>query len=335
MAGKLRGGRLGATGTGGTLDIGDTRELRPLLPTAPSFAGHQTFALRSGWLKKGLDALQTPETGGPTTFTREDALVTLGVGKNMVQAIRHWLVATRMAEELSAGRGQGLRVTDLGQALFGGPEGGGWDPFLEDDSTLWLLHWQLSGPGSQAFTWVWTFTLLRDYEFSRSGMAEAVQRAATAQVTRPPSMETVGRDVECMLHTYVEAAGNLASEDSLDSPLAALGLIRPAFDRAYRFDIGPKPSLPSVVFAYALWAFWQWGHGASSALPVHEVLYGDGSPGTVFKLDEDSVLEYLDDLAGLTNGALVFDDTPLGRQVVRDGVRGIAPKSLLQRHYDG
>ena len=62
-------------------------------PRNPSFAGHQTFALRAGWLKKGLDAIEDD----PQIFTRDDALVVLGVGKNMVSAIRHWLLATGLA----------------------------------------------------------------------------------------------------------------------------------------------------------------------------------------------------------------------------------------------
>ncbi|MBG8553455.1 DUF4007 family protein [Hymenobacter sp. BT594] len=56
-----------------------------LLPSPPSFAGHQTFAMRSAWLKKGVDALLQD----PAIFSAEGALVELGVGKNMVSAIRH------------------------------------------------------------------------------------------------------------------------------------------------------------------------------------------------------------------------------------------------------
>jgi hypothetical protein len=52
----------------------------------------------------------------------------------------------------------------------------------------------------------------------------------------------------------------------------------------------------------------------------------------IFKLDEDSVLEYLDNLADLTNGALRFEDTPLVRQVVLDG-RGLTFDTLLETHY--
>ena len=70
-----------------------------LLPSPPSFAGHQTFALRSAWLKKGLDELLI----NAHIFADEDALVKLGVGKNMVAGIRHWLLATKLADTGSDG----------------------------------------------------------------------------------------------------------------------------------------------------------------------------------------------------------------------------------------
>lgn len=79
-------------------------------PANPSFAGHQTFAVRSGWLKKGLDALI--EDG--SIFNRPDALVTLGVGKNMVASIRHWLLATGIADI----EGRELKATAPGKRIF-------------------------------------------------------------------------------------------------------------------------------------------------------------------------------------------------------------------------
>jgi hypothetical protein len=60
------------------------------LPVQGSFSGHETFALRAAWLKKGIDGLERY----PDIFSREDALVELGVGKNMVRSIRHWCLAT-------------------------------------------------------------------------------------------------------------------------------------------------------------------------------------------------------------------------------------------------
>ena len=97
-----------------------------------SFSGHETFPFRYPWLKKGFDAVRTDGD----VFARDDAITTLGVGKNMVRAIRHWCLAAGIVEE-NAARAGSLKVTDRGQLLLADD---GLDPYLEDPATLWLLH---------------------------------------------------------------------------------------------------------------------------------------------------------------------------------------------------
>ena len=308
---------------------------RNLLPANPSFAGHQTFAVRAGWLKKGMDALQNPQAGASSVFSREDALVALGVGKNMVQSIRHWLLAFRLAEESGCSRGRELLPTPIGRSLFGDLDGSGWDPFLEDAGTLWLLHWLLAGPGGPAFTWIWTFNLFREYEFTRESLTDAVLSATASRMHKALAPETAKRDVDCLLHTYSAGAraGTVAAEEALDCPLQMLGLIQPMLDHRFQFDIGPKRSLPGPVVDYALTAFWQWWSPMSPALSVRDIVYAEGSPGLVFKLDEDSVLEYLDGLGARTHGALAFEDAVLERQVVRQRDLALDPIPALERFY--
>lgn len=293
-----------------------------LLPENPSFAGHQTFALRFNWLKKGFDAL---EEQGPDFFAREDALSVLGVGKNMVAAIRHYLLSARVAEERrERGRTVGLIPTDFGEAVFGT---GGLDPFLEKDATLFLLHWRMAGPGSSLFTWVYAFNLFRGVEFSRETLTEAVLREA-ARLSRAPSAGTIERDVDCLLQTYVASparsvgtarALTVEELDTLDSPLRSLGLIRPAFEHTYRFAYGPKPGISPTVFAYALADYWQQFHPAKETLSLREVCYGEAGPGTVFKLGEEDVYGYLDTISDITGDGIRFEDTTQIRQVVRSG----------------
>lgn len=51
-----------------------------------SFSGHESFACKSLWLKKGYDfVVQNRDFNAP------DAVIYLGVGKNMVSSIRYWL----------------------------------------------------------------------------------------------------------------------------------------------------------------------------------------------------------------------------------------------------
>ncbi|MDC5388188.1 DUF4007 family protein, partial [Acinetobacter baumannii] len=48
------------------------------------FSGHETFALRYGWLNKSYNLLNTKEKN------EEKLIVSLGVGKNMVNSIKYW-----------------------------------------------------------------------------------------------------------------------------------------------------------------------------------------------------------------------------------------------------
>ena len=81
----------------------------------PMFGGHEKFVFRYGWLKKGVDAIRD----NPLVFTDEEALATLGVGKNMVRSIRHWCLAIGLAVETKeSGFPRPLKPTDLAKNLF-------------------------------------------------------------------------------------------------------------------------------------------------------------------------------------------------------------------------
>src|SRR5262249_24097803 len=106
--------------------------------TRHSFARHETFHPRFGWIKKGFAAVA--EDGD--IFLRDDAHIRLGVGKNMAASIRYWCSAFKVTESLltNEGRSRSSRPSQFGELLL---SGNGWDEFLEDAASLWLLHWNL------------------------------------------------------------------------------------------------------------------------------------------------------------------------------------------------
>ncbi|MDR1666609.1 MAG: DUF4007 family protein, partial [Bacteroidales bacterium] len=59
-----------------------------------TFSGHESFYCKSLWLKKGYDFVKADNN-----FNAEDAVVHLGVGKNMVSSIRYWMRAFDLLEE--------------------------------------------------------------------------------------------------------------------------------------------------------------------------------------------------------------------------------------------
>jgi len=61
------------------------------------FAAHESFHIREGWLRKGILGIER----NPYLFLEEHTGDELGVGRNMVSAIRYWLQATGLAGGVS------------------------------------------------------------------------------------------------------------------------------------------------------------------------------------------------------------------------------------------
>lgn len=297
-----------------------------------SFAGHETFAFRYAWLKKGVDAVEQE----PDIFGQESAMVTLGVGKNMVRSIRHWCLTTQMIEEgdtISGTRTKRLNVTDFARSLL---LENGWDPYLEADGSLWLIHWRLATNNIRATTWYWAFNQMKEQEFTRDSLLEGLTRLAENHKWSRVAATSLKADVSCFLRTYSAGKRGPAStiEETLDCPLTSLGLISTVGDgqhQRYRFHNGPKASLPAAVFCYALLESWNNRHPGQQTLSLREIVHGEGSPGRVFRLDDDAVLSYLDTLEDLTHGKIAFSDTALTRQVRQH--QPIASTQILEEYY--
>lgn len=281
----------------------------PLPVAALSFSGHETFVLRSNWLKKAYDLLREQ----PTLFSLDDAFVRLGVGKNMAQSIRHWGRVCNVFERREGG--EGWRATWLGDALF--DDAAGWDPFLVTPTARWLLHWHIAARPDAAFTWYYTFNLLRRGEFSEEQLAQQIVQTVAQHDGRPPSAATIGRDIDCMLRCYLRpdaAQLGAAAEDALQCPLHELDLIQALPGQpAYRLVSGARPDLPDQLVAFA--ALRQARSLGRPTLAFNELAYGERSPGRLFRLDEDALLSRLLRLEPLTRGRAVYAESGGIRQL--------------------
>ena len=301
-----------------------------MLQTA-SFSGHESFPLRHTWLTKGVRHC----AGNPLIFSSDDAMAILGVGKNMVRSIRHWCLVTGMLERVQRNgkrRAKGFTPTPLATSLFLGKKP--WDPFLEDVGTLWLIHWEMVTNGRLATTWYYAFNKLNRPDFTKAMIEESLAGLAGQIKATRASRNTIRRDVDVFLRTYVRSsasARNEPLEDTLDSPLVELGLIRHAHGPgAYVFNRGPQTDLPDDILLFVL-AEYASTHAITSTVAFDDLAYGDRSPGRAFKLDEPSLGERLEKLASLSNGALHFSETAGLRQVVF--AKRLEPNKILESYY--
>jgi len=189
----------------------------------------------------------------------------------------------------------------------------GVDPFLEEDGALWLLHWHLAGR-DRLTSLFWLFNEHSGGALTRKDIVSALMKIAESQSWQRVSEVTVDRDIQCLLRTYVGGRGGSEAGDSI---ISELGLIRPLGNGRFALARGAKASLPDHVFLYSVWDYWERSSKDRSTLSYEALAFDGGSPGRVFLLDEVSLVERLETLQSLSDGAFSWSETAGLRQLVR------------------
>ena len=280
----------------------------------PQLSGHETFPLRYGWLKKAFDAVRETESdeNNRSVFSADDAIARFGVGKNMVASIRHWAIVTGVIKDASGG----TVTTSLGRRLFAE---GGLDPYMEHPDTAWLIHWQLCGQPHKT-TWFWAFNYFPAPSFDREMLARSLEKLAKDRGWPRASTATIKKDVACFVRTYVSSlpSAKTSYEDTLESPLTELGLIKPSVKRdGFRFIRGRKPSLGPGVFCHAITHFWS-RYSKARTLSFEALAHEPGSPGRVFLLDENDLMDRLSTLESASNALYRWSETSGLKQLIRN-----------------
>lgn len=256
-----------------------------------AFGRHQTFALRYGWLTKGYQALEA-SSKPHDVFAKDDATISLGVGVNMVSSIRYWLGAFQVIDPNT------FVSTELGTYIF--DKKNGRDQYLEDEATLWLLHWALATNAELATAWYWFFNKFHKAEFTGTELATALADWAKTNIKIKISSSTIKTDASLILRMYTQSKGNTRTpiEDALDSPLSMLRLVtQTAGGRSYQSRPSPRQGLPTGIFGYAVTKLMEMRN--TTTVPVEELMYSrDNFPalGSVFRLTESDLVTKLENM---------------------------------------
>lgn len=309
------------------------RQLRLRLPheerivTSPVFARHETFHPRYGWLKKGFDeACRDPEI-----FIAEDAHIRLGVGKNMVRSIRYWTHAFGVLayDEDAPGRSKPSRPTDFGLQLLADD---GYDPFLENLGSLWLLHWRLLN-GGEATGWQYAFFQHTRPELTADELVKGFQELLRTQYEGASfATSSLKKDANCILRMYGELPRRAVSEESIQCPFAELGLLAATEQtKTFTFRMGSKPGFSdSLLTAICLEYAGERSTARTVALP--QLLHGERSPGLAFKLTESALYHALENVV-MTRTDLGLSDTAGMIQLSFPKRWDRTRDALIDRHY--
>lgn len=314
-----------------TKHVGPSSRNTPV--NAPIFARHETFHPRYSWLKKGFD--KASEDHG--VFIDPEAHVRLGVGKNMVRAIRYWCHAFKILEDdpSAGGRAKGSKPSEFGEFLLA--DNGGLDPFLEDPGSLWLLHWKLLSEPCEATAWWYTFFVhaagdLSPTELTRDLKTFVKQHYPTARAAE----SSLKKDASCIIRMYgVVPPGSTASEDSIQCPFAELGMLKPGPRKGtYVFKMDRKPGLTANIIAAASLDFAaRYADTTRRTMALSSLLHQPASPGLAFKLSENSLYHALEEVAEVDDAIQLTESAGLVQLAYNEDPDELS-RRMIAAHYD-
>ncbi|KQO53492.1 DUF4007 family protein [Methylobacterium sp. Leaf85] len=296
-----------------------------LTAVRPRFSGHETFACRFAWLPKAVRLIARD----PKALSDDDrAILELGLGKNMVRALRFWLEAFDVA---SADAGA-WSLRPFGEALFGN---GGLDPFIERVETQWLLHWRLSTAVENPL-FAWRHILYRRMrpDFTRSELLVEIRNEGE-RLGYEHSDITLLQHADVFIHSYLGSLNPASPEDALDGPLVDLGLLRRLGRRRGADRIEPVFTLTRIpigeiggaVVDYAIASYWTARRAGESVVSFRDLAYGEGSPGATLRMETDDLRDYLE------RSPALWSYRPSGDAGSVMAVADLSPARLLREIY--
>ena len=253
------------------------------------FRAHDTFFIRKGWISKGMRYVH----GNPDVFIskKENPMDVLGIGANMVKALRYWLQAIGVTREPSSGK-RSQTFTDFGELIYEH------DKYIEEMGTLYLLHYKLAGNFKLATSWYYFFNVFSLSDFTREDF--------TAQITNYIKMKdedatvasrSLEDDFNCIINTYVPRyktmPAKVSAENNIDCPLGELGLIdiikRERSNTVYK----KATPAPATFNPWVILAVIQDNAEGRNEIGLNELLTKEGNIGRIFNLDSIAMLDVL------------------------------------------
>lgn len=263
------------------------------------FTGHDTFHCRNYWLKKGLDLLWA---GGKFN---DEAVVELGVGKNMVTAIRFWLKAFDLVDEDE-------KPNTFASFIF--EDKRGVDPYIEDPATLWLLHYQLvTRKRSSIYHFVFNTFRKQRIEFTEDQLVDFLERKVDESGQSIHS-SSIKKDARVFLNNYLLPNNPKGIEDDFSRLLYELELVQ-RFRKGekdakakntwwYRIDNKSRRDLPYQVLLYCIKENETYG----DAVSFRQLSSDQDSVGTVFALSDSGLMEKIEEMVERHPEQVVFTD---------------------------
>ena len=247
------------------------------------FAAHQTFYLKTSWIHKGLVAISKD----PKLLYRESAVEELGMGKNMVESLRYWLEATQLANKVN----MELHISHIAYEIFQ------YDPFLELDGSLQLIHYLLASNEDSATVFYWFFNKFSASEFDSESLNIYLQSYILTHADKTPRETTLSKDINCLLKMYCSEQYDKKNDPETNnpSPFIRFRWIK-KHNNKYLRQKSNLDEISPLIFTFSLYLFWTTHLQSIESINIEDIASKEGSPGLIFGLSLERCVEIIDSI---------------------------------------
>jgi hypothetical protein len=259
------------------------------------FSGHESFICKHFWLKKGYDFIN--ENGD---FQYETAVMDLGVGKNMVNSIEHWMKSYGLLDKSNS-------ITEFSKKIF--RERGGLDSFIESLATIWLLHYSLIKTNRSSLYNIFFNDFRKGRtDFTKEQLLSFMKRQIEDEA-KSVNDNTLNNDISVFIRSYLKPSykdTKIEIEEDFLSLMIDLDLMKSYKSENaegkivewYQVENKIQVDLPAEVVFFAILDNSNYGKSIS----FQELLNGVNSPGVIFALNEEGLYNKLDTIVNTYKG---------------------------------
>lgn len=249
------------------------------------YGQHQSFYLRDRWLSKAMKPLKYDDR----FFYDKEAFEKIGLGKNMVQSLKFWVVATKVAEEKFNERRKKIhRLTTFGRLIDK------YDKFIQFNDTASIIHYHLAKEKEPSTVWYWFFNELIENNISKGELIELYINWVYSVEDKVISDKSLKRDIDCLIKLYTSGRKSDDPEEVIQSPLNKIYLLQEKKGAISK----NHPSIEQIGISALMYSLLDYKDIYDlKTITVSEISYQKGLWGKVFNMRRSDIIDALTTLS--------------------------------------
>lgn len=257
------------------------------------YGQHQSFYLRINWLRKAINELYEDNR----FLYRENAAEQIGLGKNMVQSLRHWVLATGIVVQNNRAEQD---ISRFGRIMSN------YDPYMEIEDTASIVHFHLVDDREPCTAWYWYFNIYDKKTAAKEQIINDFLFWIDQNEPRKPSAESIKRDIDCLVRLYCDKSKMDDPEEVIQSPLCGIGLLLEEKSVITKKNL-KYTDIGLAALMYVLLTYQE--RSGAAQVSVDEIQNKELLWGKVFNLPRNEIIKALDSLTNHPYFPIQFDRT--------------------------